>query len=84
VLWVHRVLLAEWLCVPLLCNLGCIIPLTPLPSPAAKSSLRMQGDFSDAVPFLKRPVNLDGTYIGDVGFDPLVSFPPRPIFRWLG
>ena len=33
----------------------------------------MQGDFSDAVPFLKRPINLDGEYAGDVGFDPLVS-----------
>ncbi|KAJ1484433.1 light harvesting complex protein 7 [Baffinella frigidus] len=34
--------------------------------------MRMQaGDFSDAVPFLKRPVNLDGSYTGDVGFDPL-------------
>lgn len=31
----------------------------------------MQGDFSDAVPFLKRPINLDGEYAGDVGFDPL-------------
>merc|ERR1712205_153290 len=28
-------------------------------------------DFSDAVPFLKRPINLDGEYAGDVGFDPL-------------
>merc|ERR1712205_110828 len=38
---------------------------------AAVSSLKMQGDFSDAVPFLKRPINLDGEYAGDVGFDPL-------------
>merc|ERR1712216_989880 len=37
---------------------------------AAVSSLKMQGDFSDAVPFLKRPINLDGEYAGDVGFDP--------------
>merc|ERR1712216_553084 len=35
---------------------------------AAVSSLKMQGDFSDAVPFLKRPINLDGEYAGDVGF----------------
>ena len=41
---------------------------------AAVSQLKMQGDFSDAVPFLKRPINLDGEYAGDVGFDPLVSF----------
>merc|ERR1712216_383375 len=40
---------------------------------AAVSSLKMQGDFSDAVPFLKRPINLDGEYAGDVGFDPLAS-----------
>jgi hypothetical protein len=42
---------------------------------AAAVSPRMQasGDFSAAVPFLKRPSNLDGTYAGDVGFDPLVS-----------
>ena len=38
---------------------------------AAVSSLKMQGDFSDSVPFLKRPINLDGEYAGDVGFDPL-------------
>jgi len=38
---------------------------------AAVSQLKMQGDFSDAVPFLKRPINLDGEYAGDVGFDPL-------------
>jgi hypothetical protein len=31
----------------------------------------MQGDFSAAVPFLKRPSNLDGALTGDVGFDPL-------------
>jgi len=41
---------------------------------ATVSQLKMQGDFSDAVPFLKRPINLDGEYAGDVGFDPLVSF----------
>jgi hypothetical protein len=41
---------------------------------AAAVSPKMQaaGDFSAAVPFLKRPSNLDGTYAGDVGFDPLV------------
>ncbi len=41
----------------------------------AACALKMQaGDFSAAVPFLKRPSNLDGTLVGDVGFDPLVSF----------
>uniref|UniRef100_A0A7S0XZU9 Plastid light harvesting protein n=1 Tax=Hemiselmis andersenii TaxID=464988 RepID=A0A7S0XZU9_HEMAN len=29
------------------------------------------GSFSDSVPFLKQPTNLDGTLVGDVGFDPL-------------
>jgi hypothetical protein len=38
----------------------------------AVSGLKMQGDFSAAVPFLKRPSNLDGALTGDVGFDPLV------------
>ena len=38
------------------------------------SGLKMQGDFSASVPFLKRPSNLDGALIGDVGFDPLVYY----------
>jgi len=29
------------------------------------------GSFSDSVPFLKQPTNLDGSLPGDVGFDPL-------------
>jgi hypothetical protein len=29
------------------------------------------GSYSDAVPFLKQPTNLDGSLPGDVGFDPL-------------
>jgi hypothetical protein len=37
----------------------------------SRSPMKMQSDFSDAVPFLKRPSNLDGSYVGDVGFDPL-------------
>jgi hypothetical protein len=31
----------------------------------------MPGSFSDSVPFLKQPTNLDGSLPGDVGFDPL-------------
>jgi len=52
-------------------------PMSGLPSmksarSPAVSSVRMQGsDMSAAVPFLKRPSNLDGQYAGDVGFDPL-------------
>ena len=30
-----------------------------------------QGSFSESVPFLKQPTNLDGSLPGDVGFDPL-------------
>merc|ERR1719261_1516035 len=30
-----------------------------------------QGDFSESVPFLKQPTNLDGSLPGHVGFDPL-------------
>ena len=29
------------------------------------------GSFSESVPFLKQPANLDGSLPGDVGFDPL-------------
>ena len=29
------------------------------------------GSYSDSVPFLKQPTNLDGSLPGDVGFDPL-------------
>ena len=41
---------------------------------AAVTSPKMavfQGDFSESVPFLKQPTNLDGSLPGDVGFDPL-------------
>ena len=30
-----------------------------------------EGSFSESVPFLKQPTNLDGSLPGDVGFDPL-------------
>jgi hypothetical protein len=41
---------------------------------AAISTPRMAvfpGSFSESVPFLKQPANLDGSLPGDVGFDPL-------------
>ena len=41
---------------------------------AAVTSPKMavfQGSFSESVPFLKQPTNLDGSLPGDVGFDPL-------------
>uniref|UniRef100_UPI0032E93920 ACPII-2 n=1 Tax=Chroomonas placoidea TaxID=173977 RepID=UPI0032E93920 len=44
------------------------------PRAVSKTAPRMAvfpGQFSDSVPFLKQPTNLDGSYVGDVGFDPL-------------
>ena len=41
---------------------------------AAVSGPRMAvfpGSFSESVPFLKQPANLDGSLPGDAGFDPL-------------
>jgi hypothetical protein len=41
---------------------------------AAATAPRMAvfpGSYSDSVPFLKQPTNLDGSLPGDVGFDPL-------------
>jgi hypothetical protein len=41
---------------------------------AASTAPRMAvfpGTFSESVPFLKQPANLDGALPGDVGFDPL-------------
>jgi len=46
-------------------------PTTSLRSPVAAprlSSPRMEK--SEALPFLEKPAHLDGTYAGDVGFDP--------------
>merc|ERR1711966_528176 len=55
-----------------LASASAFAPMAMKSRASAVSSMRMQeGDFSAAVPFLKRPSNLDGTYIGDVGFDPL-------------
>ena len=39
----------------------------PAPVAAAPAKLEM----SEAPPFLPKPAHLDGTYVGDVGFDPL-------------
>ena len=42
----------------------------------------MIGDRSDALPFDKRPANLDGSLPGDVGFDP-AGFTNNPPKQWL-
>lgn len=60
---------------------GSAAAFAPAQQPAAKSSLnampeRMWDKMVDptersaAMPFLPRPINLDGSYVGDVGFDP--------------
>ncbi|KAH8050071.1 chlorophyll A-B binding protein [Aureococcus anophagefferens] len=43
------------------------------PVPAAKSAVAMNYQASEALPFMEKPEALDGTYAGDVGFDPLAS-----------
>ncbi|KAH8085522.1 chlorophyll A-B binding protein [Aureococcus anophagefferens] len=40
------------------------------PVPAAKSAVAMNYQASEALPFMEKPEALDGTYAGDVGFDP--------------
>merc|ERR1719343_968460 len=35
------------------------------------STVQMQAERSAAIPFLKKPPALDGSMVGDVGFDPL-------------
>mmetsp|Transcript_11650 Transcript_11650/g.16540 ORF Transcript_11650/g.16540 Transcript_11650/m.16540 type:complete len:244 (+) Transcript_11650:113-844(+) len=53
------------------------------PSTGAKTgALSMVSERSTAIPFDKRPENLDGSLVGDVGFDPagFSNNPPRP---WL-
>ena len=42
----------------------------------------MVGDRSEALPFDKRPANLDGSLPGDVGFDP-AGFTNNPPKQWL-
>jgi len=48
----------------------------------AQNSLRMLEDRSKALPFDKRPPNLDGTLPGDKGFDP-AGFSNNPPRTWL-
>jgi len=45
--------------------------LSGAPRRAPSSGLRMVGEMSQSLPFLKRPAALTGEYAGDVGFDPL-------------
>jgi hypothetical protein len=42
-----------------------------VPASRAASSTKIFGEKSIAVPFLEKPAGLDGTLVGDYGFDPL-------------
>ena len=44
--------------------------------------LKMNDDKSQALPFDKRPPSLDGSMIGDVGFDP-AGFSIKGDLKWL-
>ncbi|KAJ1489890.1 light harvesting complex protein 5 precursor, partial [Baffinella frigidus] len=51
---------------------GASLPLAARPATATSPNMAVfPGSFSDSVPFLKQPTQLDGQYAGDVGFDPL-------------
>ena len=52
------------------------------PVPAAKSAVAMNYQASEALPFMEKPEALDGTYAGDVGFDPF-GFPAIFEVMWL-
>lgn len=43
----------------------------PLNLYSKKITVERDGDMSQSLPFLSRPLHLDGTMVGDVGFDPL-------------
>eukprot|EP00608_Synchroma_pusillum_P010426 CAMPEP_0198421504 /NCGR_PEP_ID=MMETSP1452-20131203/1680_1 /TAXON_ID=1181717 /ORGANISM="Synchroma pusillum, Strain CCMP3072" /LENGTH=240 /DNA_ID=CAMNT_0044141717 /DNA_START=66 /DNA_END=788 /DNA_ORIENTATION=- len=45
-------------------------------------SMKMEEEMSTALPFDKRPINLDGSLPGDVGFDP-AGFSNNPPLPWL-
>ena len=54
----------------LLCSLAASASALVAPVPAAKSAVAMNYQASEALPFMEKPEALDGTYAGDVGFDP--------------
>lgn len=56
--------------------------VAPSSRASARTTLKMEGDRSIALPFDSYPPNLDGTMAGDVGFDPagFSNNPPKP---WL-
>lgn len=58
-----------------------VLGFKPSASSRSMASLKMS-DRSQALPFDKRPANLDGTLPGDVGFDP-AGFSNNPPKQWL-
>ncbi|KAG5181312.1 light harvesting complex protein [Tribonema minus] len=58
---------------------AAFVPVTPVATP---SKVVLQAERSTAIPFDKRPENLDGTLVGDVGFDP-AGFSNNPPRAWL-
>jgi hypothetical protein len=61
---------------------GATAFVAPMQRSGARSLNMVMDDRSVALPFDKRPVNLDGSLAGDVGFDP-VGFSNNPPKDWL-
>ena len=67
------------------CLLGAATAFVP-PRPAttrARGAVRMMAEKSKSLPFLPRPAALDGSVVGDVGFDPVgfTSWLPLPYLQ---
>lgn len=67
------------------CLLGAATAFVP-PMPAttrARGAVRMMAEKSKSLPFLPRPAALDGSVVGDVGFDPVgfTSWLPLPYLQ---
>jgi len=56
----------------LLALVTAVAAFAPAVDRAAISTRRHAGDKSMSLPFLERPAKLDGSLVGDVGFDPLM------------
>lgn len=46
-------------------------PMAPVADSNAQSNVKTMPKMSQALPFMERPAALDGSLVGDVGFDPL-------------
>ncbi|KAG5177923.1 light harvesting complex protein [Tribonema minus] len=61
---------------------AAFLPVSAPVAPAQGSVMKMVSERSTAIPFDKRPENLDGSLVGDVGFDP-AGFSNNPPRAWL-